>query len=175
MITRIILIFLLVGNFSSDITLYNGCKQKNIRLLTNDSIKYWSDIWKKPYFENYKEGGLAFSKDSILVEYHTNSDMERSILRGSDDVICTKEKFWLRGDTLFIKRCGFESVLKIVKLTEDSLELKEVTMYNFFPDLGKPIGSIPIIYVKSKDQITKPIVDHTDYQNGPIKMYPANK
>ncbi len=147
--------------------------QYNPSFLTGDSTKYWSDIWKKPYFESYKEGGLSFTKSGVLIEYQLNSDNNRVIVSGPEDVICQPTTFKLKSDTLYIKKCGYEFVFKIVKLTSDTLKLKEVPPYGFFPDLGLPLGSIPIIYIKSEDQYAKPFEDYQDYHKGPIKVYPS--
>jgi hypothetical protein len=144
--------------------------QDKIDFLTSDSVKYWSDVWKLPYFNPYIEGGLALFKDGRLISYQTNYENKRVIVdNGTEDVICNPSKFRLKLDTLYIERCGWTFIIKIEKLTRDTLELKEITKYGFYPD------SIPIIFVRSKDQSTSPIEDYQDYSNGPVKANPIKK
>ena len=164
------LFFLLI--FGCSTVSFNNKNQYNTSSLSGDGTKYWSDIWKKPYFDSYKEGGLSFTKSGLLLEYQLNSDNKRVIVSGPEDVICKPTTFKLKSDILYITKCGYTFLFKIVKLTSDTLELKEVSPYGFFPDFGFPHGSIPIIYIKSKDQYTIPIKDYKDYKNGPIKIYP---
>jgi hypothetical protein len=141
-----------------------------IDFLTNDSVKYWSDVWKLPYFDPYLEGGLVLFKDGHLISYQTNYENKRVIVdNGTEDVICKPSEFRLKSDTLYVERCGWTIIIKIEKLTRDTLQLKEITKYGFYPD------SIPIIFVRSKDQSTRPIEDYQDYRNGPVKAYPIKK
>lgn len=171
MVVKLLLPMLLLCSGCSTFNLKNN-HQLNPSLLTEDSTKYWSDVWKKPFFDFYKEGGLSFTKGGLLLEYQLNRDNKRVIVSGPDDVICNPTTFRIKQDTLYINRCGYEFNFKIIKLTSDTLELKEIQPHGFFPDLGLPLGSVPIIYVKSNDQITKPVKDYQDYNNGPVKVYP---
>jgi hypothetical protein len=161
-----------------------GCRNKsdqNIRSqaiiseLTNDSVKYWVDIWKSPYFDQYNEGGLAFYKNGNLVEYqHTNENI-RVVIEGSEDVICRPSTFKLKSDTLYIERCGWTFIFLIKKLNIDSLYIEEISECGYFPDFGFPRDSVKLIFTKSTDQITRPVKDYRDYTQGPIISIPINK
>lgn len=145
-------------------------------MLTNDSVKYWSDVWKKPFFDSYREGGMVFFKDGRLMQYQFTNENKRIITdNGSEDVICPPSTYYLKSDTLFISRCGWTFILKIEELTQDTLQLREITPSGYFPDFGFASGSIPIILIRSQDQITKPIEDYLDYTKGPVKTIPVKK
>ena len=164
--------------------LFIGCRDKSdqncksqvsISDLTNDSVKYWADNWKLPYFNQYKEGGLVFYKNGNLVEYqHTNENI-RVAVKESEDVICRPSTFKLKSDTLYIERCGWTFIFLIKKLNKDSLYIEEISNYGYFPDYGFPSDSIKLIFNKSSDQITKPVKDYRDYTQGPVKSIPINK
>jgi hypothetical protein len=155
-----------------------GCKTKsdqnirsqvNISDLTNDSVKYWSDIWKLPYFNQYQEGGLAFYENGQLIEYQHTNENKRVILKESEDVICMPSTFRLRSDTLYIERCGWTFVFSIKKLNKDSLCIEEISEYGYFPDFGFSRDSIKIIFTISGDQKTRPIEDYRDFTQGPVR------
>lgn len=147
--------------------------QKQISFLTNDSVKYWSDAWKIPYYQQYKEGGIALYKNGNFHEYQLNYENMRIIVDNlSKDITCRPSKFFVHADTVFLNKCGGMVLFKIVKLTVDTLQLEELTNYSFFPD------SIPAIYVISRDQNTKPVMGNLinpDTNTWPVRALPINK
>jgi hypothetical protein len=150
-----------------------ACSQRSfnrVSILTNDSLKYWEEIWKKPYFENYRETGLVFFNNGRLLSYFVNNKNERVIIRDTEDVICEPEAYTLKYDTLFIDRCGYRFAFSVKKLTKDSLELKEISKYGYFPNLEFLNDTMSFILVEAKDQITKLIDDNEDYTQGPVKV-----
>jgi len=110
------------------------------------------------------------------MEYQFTDDNKRIITNnGSEDVVCPPSTYYLKSDTLFISRCGWTFIMKIDKLSKDTLQLREITPSGYFPDFGFASGSIPIILIRSQDQITKPIEDYQDYTKGPVKSIPVKK
>lgn len=150
--------------------------QAHVSVLSNNNLKYWEEIWKKPYFEEYKESGLIFYKDGRVQNYYFNVNNQRVLIRGNADVICEPETYKLKNDTLFIDGCGFRFAFIVRKLTQDSLELKEISKYGYFPNFGFSIDTMKFLLVKSKDQITNLKEDNENYKNGPVKViYKNNK
>ena len=124
--------------------------QNQIYCLTNDSVKYWQDIWKKPYYQPYKEGGIALFQNGNFSEYQNNYENKRIIVDNlSNDIICRSSTFFIKSDTFYLKKCGWTFIFKILTLTDDSLQLMELTDYKFFPD------TVPVTFIRSRDQKTK--------------------
>jgi hypothetical protein len=139
----------------------NSVKQPNTHyLLTNDSVKYWCDEWKMPFFNEYREGGIAFYCNGDFHKYRINYNGDRVFVDNlSDDLECPVSRFIVSSDTLFIHICGNVHVYKLVKLTSDTLELEEISNYNFFNTCCPDV--IIMNFIESKDQRSKPI-------NGPL-------
>lgn len=168
-----LLVFILIGGCISLPIHKNKFHNNTINLLSNDSVKYWFDAWKIPYFPDYKEGGFAIFKNGNLLNYRLNYENKRVIVdNSSNDIFCEPPSFKLKSDKFYLKNCGTTFIFKIVKLNEDTLQLKELTKYNYFED------TIPIIYVKSKNQITRPIegdLINPDPDMRPVKAMPVIK
>jgi hypothetical protein len=126
--------------------------QNRIYLLTNDSVKYWYDAWKIPSFPEYNEGGFVLFKNGNLLNYRLNYENKRVIVdNSSGDIFCDPPKYYVKSDKFYLINCGYKYVFKIKKLNEDTLQLEELTNYNYFED------SVLIIFRKSKDQVTRPV------------------
>jgi hypothetical protein len=120
-------------------------------LLTNDSVKYWCETRGNSIIKTYNEAGIALFKNGACLNYENDYKKSRVIIDfGSIDIFCDTSKFWVKSDTLYLERCEWTFVFKIQKLTVDTLELKEISNYGFYPD------DIPIVFVESKDQSTIP-------------------
>ena len=147
----------------------NVVEKKSLFLLTSDSVKYWySPIYENPSI-SFKEAGIALYKNGFLIDYQHNYQNIRVISdNSSDDVFCEQSRFKFKAHRFIINYCGWKFVFKIIKLTQDSLMLKEITHYRYFPD------SIPIIYIRSNDQNTRPIYGpllDPDTNNWPVKFF----
>lgn len=155
------------------IPLHNKKIQDEICLLTNDSVKYWYDAWKIPYFPDYTEGGIALSKNGDLINYQLNYENVRVITNNlSEDVICDPPKYYVKSNKFYILDCGTKFIFKIVKLNKDTLYLKGLKNYESFPD------SIPLIFLKSKDQVTRSVkgdLINPDPNARPVKAMPVIK
>jgi hypothetical protein len=142
-------------------------------LLTSDSVKYWCVPMANSLINPDKEAGMALFKNGTLLDYQDNYQNIRIIYDiNSGDIFCEPSIFRVKSDTFFIKRCGWTFVFKIGKLTEDSLELKEITKYGYFPD------SIPVNFIRSQDQRTRPVkgeLINPDTNTWPVRVLPINK
>ncbi|MDP4291747.1 MAG: hypothetical protein Q8908_11750 [Bacteroidota bacterium] len=169
---KLILIAILMAGCIS-LPLHNKKYLNRIHLLTNDSVKFWYDAWRIPYFPDYTEGGIVLFKHGDLINYQINYENKRVITDNlSEDIFCTSPKYYLKSDKFYLVRCGYTYIFKIVKLTDDTLQLNEITKYNYFED------SVPIIFRKSKDQVTRPVkgdLINPDPNTWPIKSIPAIK
>ncbi len=172
-IKLVIVVLLLLATFGCVFKpAQNYISQNKLHFLTNDSVKYWSAAWNIDYFQPYVEGGFAIYKDGNFHEYQFNYENKRIITDNlSEDVICPPTKFSLKSNTFYLTRCGWTFRFKIINLTEDTLQLKELTDYNYFPD------NIPITFIKSGDQVTRPVAGNLlqpDSTTWPVRAEPVN-
>lgn len=160
-------VLLIIGGCSVFLPKNSKKIDKQIYLLTNDSVKYWCNILDNSSF-NSEQAGIAFLKNGNLLIYEYNNNNKRIYIDpGSEDIICDTSKFNINSNKLYVEKCGYTFVFKIEKLTSNSLKLKEITNYGFYPNDISPH------FIISKDQKSKPIIDSTDYSNsGPFYLVP---
>jgi len=134
----------------------NHYHQTTLDLLTNDSVKYWTCLPNDTFLNNEKEVGVALFRDGLYVDYKENCKKRRVIIDINSDVICNPFRFSVRQDSFFLSRCGWLFLFKILKLNNDTLELKEFSGHHFAP------FDSTIQFVKSKDQQSRPISGELD-------------
>lgn len=116
-----------------------------ISLLTNDSLKYWK-FYSDTLLLPKEEAGFVFFKNGKVLSYE-QTDMKRIYPDiSSQDIFCDTSEFKITKDTFYFEECGWTYKFKIICLNEDTLELRELTNYHFFPP------NIRIIYLKSSIQ-----------------------
>jgi len=153
---RILLICLLLSCSGITLLRNNHYHQTTLELLTNDSVKYWTYIPNEPSLNSEKESGVALFRDGLYVDYEENCKKKRIIYDINSDVICDPFRFSVRRDSFLLSMCGGIVLFKILKLNNDTLELKELSEFNFAPN------DTILQFVKSKDQQSRPISGELD-------------
>jgi hypothetical protein len=116
-----------------------------LELLTKKQGKFW-DLFTLPKRNVYGRG-FCFYSDGRVIDYNYDK-LKHRIITDYDDVIIDKLTWKINIDTLFI---GNIYKYKILKLNKDTLEL--IDLYQTGGVTEK------LLFLKSKDQVTKPIQD----------------